>query len=79
MNPSSRSGRTGARLSELKSLLRTHVGVFDFALTRGPGDATGLTRAALSSGAERILVAGGDGTVNEVLNGVLAENPEVRP
>jgi YegS/Rv2252/BmrU family lipid kinase len=79
VNPSSRSGRTGARLSELKSLLRTHVGVFDFALTRGPGDATDLTRAALSAGAERILVAGGDGTLNEVLNGVLAEDREVRP
>jgi diacylglycerol kinase (ATP) len=79
VNPHSRSGKTGGRLSELKRLLREHVGVFDFALTRGPGDATGLTRAALASGAERILVAGGDGTVNEVVNGVLDENPVVRP
>lgn len=38
--------------------------------TAGPGDATRLARLAADSGAERILAAGGDGTLNEVLNGL---------
>jgi diacylglycerol kinase (ATP) len=79
VNPQSRSGETGERVAELRQLLLRHVGVFDFALTRGPGDATELTKRALDGGAERILVAGGDGTVNEVVNGLLATERERRP
>jgi len=37
--------------------------------THGPGTATDLAREAVSLGAKRIVVAGGDGTINEALNG----------
>lgn len=37
--------------------------------TTGPGDARQLCSAAISDGFELIVAAGGDGTVNEVLNG----------
>lgn len=42
-----------------------------FVATRGPGDAANLARAAVSAGADLILVLGGDGTVNEAANGML--------
>jgi YegS/Rv2252/BmrU family lipid kinase len=39
--------------------------------TSGPGDATRIAREAVSAGADLILALGGDGTVNEVLNGMV--------
>jgi YegS/Rv2252/BmrU family lipid kinase len=40
-------------------------------VTCGPGDATLLARQAVAEGAERLIVVGGDGTLNEVVNGCL--------
>jgi YegS/Rv2252/BmrU family lipid kinase len=38
--------------------------------TAGPGDARRLAQAAVATGYQIIVAAGGDGTVNEVLNGI---------
>ena len=43
---------------------------FDVSRTEGPGDALDLGRAAGEAGATEVAVAGGDGTVNEVLRGL---------
>jgi diacylglycerol kinase (ATP) len=42
--------------------------------TAGPGEATRAAQEARDQGLDAVLVAGGDGTVNEVING-LAESP----
>ena len=42
-------------------------------LTRKAGDAKTIARRALASGAELIVAAGGDGTLNEVVNGLAAD------
>jgi YegS/Rv2252/BmrU family lipid kinase len=47
--------------------------------TRGRGDATRIVREALESSAEWIAAAGGDGTINEVLNGFFEGGHSVRP
>ncbi|MBL8179557.1 MAG: diacylglycerol kinase family lipid kinase [Bryobacterales bacterium] len=39
--------------------------------TNAPGDATRIAREAVAAGADLILVAGGDGTINEALNGMI--------
>ena len=38
--------------------------------TSGTGTATGLARRAAEEGIQRLVVAGGDGTINEVVNGI---------
>jgi len=44
---------------------------FELAETTGPGHAGGLAHEAMTAGAERIVVAGGDGTIHEVANALL--------
>jgi diacylglycerol kinase (ATP) len=45
------------------------LGTVDFAFTEGSLHATSLAREALSRGRDRIIAVGGDGTLNEALNG----------
>jgi YegS/Rv2252/BmrU family lipid kinase len=68
VNPKSQGGRLGKRWPEISDTIGRAF-PFDEAITKGPGDATQLTREALRAGAERIVAIGGDGTVNEVVNG----------
>lgn len=42
----------------------------EFAKTTGPGEAEAMARAAVEKGFKTIVAVGGDGTVNEVMNGV---------
>ncbi len=38
--------------------------------TRAPGEATGVARRAAEDGVDLVIAAGGDGTINEVINGL---------
>jgi YegS/Rv2252/BmrU family lipid kinase len=68
VNPKSQGGRLGKRWAELADTIG-RVFPFDEAVTQAAGDATRLAREALKTGAERIVAIGGDGTINEVVNG----------
>jgi YegS/Rv2252/BmrU family lipid kinase len=68
VNPKSQGGRLGKQWKDLADTIG-RVFPFDEAITEGPGDATRLTREALRGGAERVVAIGGDGTINEVVNG----------
>ena len=45
--------------------------------TKGPGDATLQTRAALRSGVESVVVVGGDGTLSETAEGFFEFNDDL--
>lgn len=72
VNPRSRNGATGRRWPILQARVRSALGPVEAELTRGPRDAERIAREAVRAGIERILVAGGDGTLGEVVSGLLA-------
>lgn len=73
-NPKAGAGAVEREWDLLERLLRTRLPEFDFAFTEGPEHATFLAREALRSGWEMVVAVGGDGTLNEVVNG-LYEKP----
>src|SRR5687767_6393319 len=76
-NPKSAAGSTRERWSALASDLRTHFGPFSVAFTKGPGDAIEIAKRASENGRNFIIACGGDGTVNEVANGILRSGKDV--
>lgn len=78
-NPLAGAGRD-AVLPRLSAALRARGIVHDTVLTEGPGHATQLARTAVEDDGRRFVVAvGGDGTVHEVVNGLVdATSGEVR-
>lgn len=79
MNPASARGRTKRHWAELGPKLEAKAGPYRLHETTGHGDATRLTREALQQGAGWILAVGGDGTLNEVLNGFFDGEQLIHP
>jgi diacylglycerol kinase (ATP) len=67
------SGR-GASLPGIERALRDAGLDYRIARTGGRGHATELAREALEGGARYLVAAGGDGTVHEVINGMLGDD-----
>jgi diacylglycerol kinase family enzyme len=53
------------------SALRESIGAVELRPTFGPNSAASIARDCIRAGATRILVAGGDGTINEAANGMI--------
>lgn len=71
VNPGSASGSTRDNWTQTASELRAHFGPFSTAFTKGPGHGIELAERAAVSGRTFIIACGGDGTVNEVANGII--------
>lgn len=70
VNPAAGQGKPQAALAELHAALGPLIGAVY--LTQKAGDAEDAARGAAASGFDTVLVAGGDGTVNEAINGLLS-------
>jgi YegS/Rv2252/BmrU family lipid kinase len=76
-NPRAGRGRVGQEMPELERQLLANKLTYRIVETEGPGHATRVAREALQAG-ERFLVAvGGDGTVHEVVNGMIEDDRPV--
>jgi len=70
VNPISGGGRARGHAAEIKRLLSAEGREVVRFETEARGDAEMLSREAVSQGADVVLACGGDGTVNEVVQGV---------
>jgi diacylglycerol kinase (ATP) len=81
VNPVSGSGKTGQRWAGIEERLRIEGALFEAEFTHEPGHATTLARDAVAAGYRTIVSVGGDGTLNEVVNGLIGNGraaPDVK-
>ncbi len=69
VNPASANKTTGRAWPSISAKLKTAGLEHEVRVTSRPGEATEMTRKALLEGFRTIVAVGGDGTVNEVVNG----------
>jgi YegS/Rv2252/BmrU family lipid kinase len=71
-NPNAGSGGNARRkqLDDARKMLAAGGIEADLAETRGPGDATEIANRASQEGRQLVIACGGDGTLNEVVNGL---------
>jgi YegS/Rv2252/BmrU family lipid kinase len=67
-------GRVGARLAAIEDVLREAGLEYRVVRTTHPGHATEAARDALRQGERYLVAVGGDGTVHEVVNGMLTDD-----
>ncbi len=79
VNPHSANGSTRKRWPQYLKRLRDEGYSIDFTYTTGPGDAIRITQRALKEGCTQIMSVGGDGTMNEVVNGFFFDNQLINP
>lgn len=76
INPQSASGETIKVWPGIASDLRTHFGAFKSVFTDAPTHAAELAAEAARQGTKLIIACGGDGTISEVANGILASGQD---
>lgn len=70
-NPTAEKGYAAQKLPQIKNLLELAGLDYDLVTTQGHGHAIELAKQAVSDGYRLVIAAGGDGTVNEVVNGLM--------
>lgn len=71
VNPTAGQGAAEAAVPQIEAQVRDHGLDFDLVRTERPLHAIELTRKAAAGGCDVVVAAGGDGTANEVLNGLM--------
>ena len=72
-NPAAGQGSWDAQVNAAVATFRAAGWDVTVRRTAGPGDATAFARQAVAAGCDVVVVAGGDGTVNEALQGLAGQ------
>lgn len=78
INPAAAKGALGRAWASLAKGLQGKIHHFDAAFTQKKGDAIHLTSDAVQKGYEMIVAVGGDGTLNECVNGFFLKGDPAR-
>lgn len=71
VNPNSGGGRTGALFDKLRVPIERSLGGIDVVLTERSRHAVEIARSAALEGREVVVAVGGDGSIHEVVNGLM--------
>jgi len=75
LNPVAGKGKAAAQQPKIEQFLREKGRNFELLLTKCVGDALEISRNLALGENDAVIAAGGDGTCNEVINGLLTRNP----
>jgi YegS/Rv2252/BmrU family lipid kinase len=76
INPESAGGATREAWPGIASEIATHFGAFTPKFTSHPGEGIEIAANAARKGSKLIIACGGDGTISEVANGILASGSD---
>lgn len=79
VNPNSANRQTGKRWVETRAAIKRSLGNFGEEFTSEPMHATRIASDAIKDGYDCIVAAGGDGTLNEVVNGFFEGGKPINP
>ena len=74
VNPNAGNGKGKKDWGKISALLKKEDLSFSVEFTERKGNAIDITRESISAGFRKIITVGGDGALNEVLNGVFTVN-----
>lgn len=70
VNPSAGKGKSRLIIPNIESICKESEIDYDIKYTTRPYEATKIAESGVENGYERIIAVGGDGTLNEVVNGI---------
>jgi len=74
INPTSGNGSSKQKWPEIEALLNTYNFDFDFAFTEHENHSSELIQHAIKNGFLNIICVGGDGTLHNIINGIMNQN-----
>jgi YegS/Rv2252/BmrU family lipid kinase len=78
VNPHAGNGSTGSIWPFIEALAKDRLGPFEAYMTKGPGDAVLFAKNAVAEKTRLLVCVGGDGTLNEVVNGIMMHEKSIR-
>ncbi len=79
VNPASANGRVGREWDRIHRQIKENYDcTFEVEMTQHPGHAVDLSQEAVKAGYRLVVALGGDGMINEVLNGLFRERESLR-